>query len=228
MCKSTPCVGVGCFFICSCIDFTERSLYNVPDTSEVENLAFFNRIARRLRCKNALWAALFLLMAVGCAAFAVVIGTAPDGTPITRIVFTVGGAVLAVLFAFGCFLSARAFWQNAEFTALMARVAALGDTEAIGARLDTLAASPLTKGGELRYDDRLIFYIHDSELFLFETAAVENVRTEAIERRGATAHGVRIHCGSEVLTIRTSERNAPLLTQELKRAVARAKGVDET
>lgn len=193
---------------------------------------FFNKIKAKLKLKHLLWAIIFTLLAGLMVWLIISNGFSSDkdfqiglrgfdfGIPIPNWLISCAFILMCLGFLYGVFDNIREFIKNTEFNKLICDAKAIGDINAIGELLSSLEKSKYNKGGDLRYNSQVVYYLKGTEVTIFSPLSIKNITTEIIKVKNTEENYVCVNYGRDVLKIKTSERNVLLLAEDMKRTLA--------
>ena len=195
-------------------------------------MEFFDKIKRKLKVKNLIWTILFLVLACIFGFMAVSNGFSSDmewqiglrgtsgGIPIPNWLLSCFFLLLVVIFLVSSFSFFRSFVNNTEFNKMLCVVEEIGNVEAIGSMLASMEKSKYTKGGDLRFNERIIFYMKGTDVTVVNPITIRTIKTEIVRSKSSEENYVCVCYGSNVLKIRTSKKNVLLLLEELRSTFA--------
>ncbi len=189
---------------------------------------FFNKLRAKLKIKNLCSAILFLLLAALFSWIAISNGFSSEtgwrigirgsrsGIPIPNWLISCFLLLLGLIFVVSAFLFLVSFVKDTEYKKMLQNVYAIGDADMIGTMIAAMKKSTYTKGGDLRFNERLVFYMKGTDVAVIPSASIRDIRTEIVSRKNSEENYVCIYHENDVLKIRTSEKNVLLLLEEMK------------
>ncbi len=188
---------------------------------------FFNSIKMKMALKNSLWSILMLAMAVliMCNAFSTGFSSDTDwaigvrgssgGIPIPNWVLSVLSIIVSVLMAFGSVMFFKNAVNSSEYKALLETVGAIGDVNVIGDILASLPKSSFNKGGELRYNPQLLFYMKGTDAVVIRTVDIKKIEPTIKRVNNSEEYYVTVITAARTVSIKTSKKNVTALAQDI-------------
>ena len=181
---------------------------------------FFQSIKKKLRNKNIFWALLSLCLTALNVTFVVVNCFFTDSE--SRTPFTWLSAIIMFLIAVASgylfFVSVKDIITNQAFRELLHAAEKIGEVSEVEQMLEALPKSDLAKGGDLRYNDTLLFYRKDGDVALIpakEITAVLPVKT----MQHSAAFYVEIQYCDKKVKINTREKDVAALAADITKCV---------
>lgn len=192
-------------------------------------MEFFNKIKLKLKTKNIIWT--IILAAIGALGLFVAISNgfsseiqwqigfrgSRNGIPLPNWLVS----CFLILVFIGCILGAfsflHSFIKNTEFNKMIDSIKSIGDVETIGKMLSSMDKNKYAKGGDLRFNESIIFYMKSTDVTAISTAAVREITTEFIgEKKHSQENFVCVYYENGVIKIHTSEKNVLPLLEEMR------------
>lgn len=195
-------------------------------------MEFFNKIKTKLKAKNLLWSLFFLVMGCGSGILGVSNGFSSDmewqigvrgsrgGIPIPNWLISGFLVFMCALFIVFFFVFLKSVIKNAEFNKMLRSVEEIGDAESVGAMLAAMPKNKLAKGGDLRFNERILFYMKGTDATVIAPANIRGIRTEIVGNKGSETNYVCVYHGSGVLKITVSAKTVLPLLEEMRRMYA--------
>lgn len=192
-------------------------------------MEFFNRIKTKLKIKNLCWAILFLAIAVFAGWCGISNGFSSEmewsiglrgtdgGIPVPNWLVSGFLLLIGVIMVASAFAYIKSFAKDTEYNKMLQTVQALGDVNMIGAMLTEMHKCDYAKGGDLRFNEQLVFYLKGTNATIIPGANILGIKTEIVSRKNGEDNYVCVYHGNDVLKIKTSEKNVLLLLEEMKR-----------
>lgn len=193
---------------------------------EKENFMFFETIKKKIRNKNLLWSAVSVLVILVTTYLALSNGFSSEtgwkfgfrfsdiGIPIPNWAISCLFIILGLIFLGLLISSIKNIFTNANFNKLIKAAQEIGEVSFIEQTLENLPKSNLTKGGDLRYNNLLFFYMKGTEVFLFHTKSINSI--QPIKKTGKNAECyVEINCQKDTFRIETKEVNLITLANDI-------------
>lgn len=189
---------------------------------------FFNKLRVKLKIKNLIRASLFLVLAVLFSYIAVSNGFSSEtgwrigirgtggGIPVPNWLISCFLLSLGLIFVVSMFLFLVSFVKDTEYKKMLQNVHAIGDANLIGTMIAAMKKSTYTKGGDLRFNEQLVFYMEGTDVAVIPSVSIRDIRAEIVSRKNAEENYVCIYHENDVLKIRTSEKHVLLLLGEMK------------
>ena len=76
------------------------------------------------------------------------------------------------------------------------------------------------KGGDLRFNESIIFYMKGTDVTVIPPAAIRGIKTEIVGNKGSETNFVCVYYEKGILKIKTSEKNVLLLLEEMRKTFA--------
>ena len=127
-----------------------------------------------------------------------------------------GWVVFAAVACLALILFVKDFFTNEEYNAFISKAKFIGDVGVLEEELAGMPKSTLTKGGDLRYNNRLFFYQNGSTIVLArmkDITAVNEQKTESVRHR--TRYCVRVRIGLQTVDIETKKSNMAALKEDI-------------
>lgn len=193
---------------------------------------FFNKIKSKLKVKNLIWTIVFVALAClfGIIAFSngfssdmqwqIGVRGSNNGIPVPNWLISCFLLLMCIIFIGSAFLFLKSFIKNTEFNKMIHVVESMGNAEAIGTMLASMDKNKYAKGGDLRYNESIIFYMKGTDVTVISPATIRGIRTEIVGNKGSETNFVCVYYGKDVLKIKTSEKNVLLLLEEMRKTFA--------
>lgn len=195
-------------------------------------MEFFNKIKSKLKVKNLIWTILFVALACVFGFIAISNGFSSEmqwqigvrgsnsGIPVPNWLISCFLLLMCIIFIGSAFLFLKSFIKNTEFNKMLDVVESMGNAEAIGTMLASMDKNKYAKGGDLRFNESIIFYSKGTEVTVIPPATIRGIRTEIVGNKGSETNFVCVYYGKDVLKIKTSEKNVLLLLEEMRNTFA--------
>ena len=195
-------------------------------------MEFFNKIKSKLKVKNIIWTVLFIALACLFGFMAISNGFSSEmqwqigvrgsnsGIPVPNWLISCFFVLMCIIFLGSAFLFLKSFIKNTEFNKMLHVVESMGNAEAIGTMLASMDKNKYAKGGDLRYNESIIFYMKGTDVTVIPPATIRGIRTEIVGNKGSETNFVCVYYGKDVLKIKTSEKNVLLLLEEMRKTFA--------
>lgn len=195
-------------------------------------MEFFNKIKSKLKVKNIIWTVLFIALACLFGFMAISNGFSSEmqwqigvrgsnsGIPVPNWLISCFFVLMCIIFLGSAFLFLKSFIKNTEFNKMLHVVESMGNAEAIGTMLASMDKNKYAKGGDLRYNESIIFYMKGTDVTVIPPATIRGIRTEIVGNKGSEMNFVCVYYGKDVLKIKTSEKNVLLLLEEMRKTFA--------
>ena len=195
-------------------------------------MEFFNRIKAKLKVKNLLWAVLFIVLATSFGRTAIFNGFSSEfqwhigvrgsnsGIPVPNWVISFLFVLMCVIFLGCAFSYIKSFVKNTEFNKLLQMVEGIGAAEAIGTMLASMEKNKYAKGGDLRFNESILFYSKGTDVKVIPPSAIHAIKTEIVCNKHSETNFVCVYYGKDVLKIKTSEKNVLLLLEQMRKTFA--------
>lgn len=192
-------------------------------------MEFFNKIKSKLKVKNIIWTVLFIALACLFGFMAISNGFSSElqwqigvrgsnsGIPVPNWLISCFLLLMCIIFLGSAFLFLKSFIKNTEFNKMLHVVESMGNAEAIGTMLASMDKNKYAKGGDLRYNESIIFYMKGTEVTVIPPSTIRGIRTEIVGNKGSETNFVCVYYGKDVLKIKTSEKNVLLLLEEMRK-----------
>lgn len=192
-------------------------------------MVFFNKLRVKLKIKNLIRTILFIALAALFSWIAISNGFSYEtgwrigirgiggGIPVPNWLISCFLLLLGLLFVVSAFAFLVSFVKDTEYKKMLQNVCAIGDANVIGTMIAAMKKSTYTKGGDLRFNECLVFYMKGTDVAVIPSVNIQDVRTEIVSRKNSEENYVCIYHENDVLKIRTSEKNVLLLLEEMKR-----------
>ena len=190
---------------------------------------FFNKLKNKLRFKESLLIPLFLLFISLMVAlvintgfsseilFHLTVRGASSGIPIPNWLISCFGIIMSVFILVAIISTIKSIKECKDYKKIIAVAESIGGVEAVGTTIAALEKSKLTKGGDLRYNQNLLFY---STAFSANLIPASNIRRigSRIERSnyGESVYVCVVHSNGE-LSISSNKKKALLLIEDLRK-----------
>ncbi|MCR5783142.1 MAG: hypothetical protein K6G90_10470 [Clostridia bacterium] len=188
-------------------------------------MPFFEKIRKKLRRRNVIRMIVSILMmswfGAGIAIcvfyndidFKIFSFGTDFGIPVPNWLMSLGFVFMIAIFAFIFVGSLKSAFKNTEYLALLESAHKLGNIEYVDEILSDLPKNPLTKGGDLRFNDRLLFYLKDTDVFLIGTDTIISVQPIRHYDKSKLEFFVEILSENKRIRISVKEKNViPLAT----------------
>ena len=144
-----------------------------------------------------------------------------SGIPIPNWVISCVFIIIALIFLGMLISSIKDIFTNANYNNVIQVAKEIGEISFIEQTLENLEKSNLTKGGDLRYNKLLFFYMKGTEVFLFPTKSINSI--QPVKKTGKnTEFYVEIHCQKKSVKIATKEVNLLPLANDILSCVKSA------
>ncbi len=195
-------------------------------------MEFFNKIKSKLKVKNLIWTIVFIALSsvFGLIAFSngfsselqwqIGVRGSNSGIPVPNWLISCFLLLMCIIFLGSAFLFLKSFIKNTEFNKMLHVVESMGNAEAIGTMLASMDKNKYAKGGDLRYNESIIFYMKGTDVTVIPPATIRGIRTEIVGNKGSETNFVCVYYGKDVLKIKTSEKNVLLLLEEMRKTFA--------
>jgi len=195
-------------------------------------MEFFNKIKSKLKVKNFIWTIMFIVLACLFGFMAISNGFSSEmqwqigvrgsnsGIPVPNWLISCFLLLMCIIFLGSAFLFLKSFIKNTEFNKMLHVVEGMGNAEAIGTMLASMDKNKYAKGGDLRYNESIIFYMKGTDVTVIPPATIRGIRTEIVGNKGSETNFVCVYYGKDVLKIKTSEKNVLLLLEEMRNTFA--------
>lgn len=192
-------------------------------------MEFFNKIKSKLKVKNLIWTIAFIALAClfGIIAFSngfsselqwqIGVRGSNSGIPVPNWLISCFLLLMCIIFLGSAFLFLKSFIKNTEFNKMLHVVESMGNAEAIGTMLASMDKNKYAKGGDLRFNESIIFYMNGTEVTVIPPATIRGIKTEIVCNKGSETNFVCVYYGKDVLKIKTSEKNVLLLLEEMRK-----------
>ena len=190
-------------------------------------MEFFNGIKWKLKLNNVLWMlislAVITLFGLGIISngfssevgWRIGIKGSDTGIPVPNWLISVGFIIIALIFVYLFLTSLKSFIKNTEFTKFIKSIERIGDVEQIGNMLSALPKSPYVKGGDLRYNNQLLFYMKGSDCKIIKTSEIKLI-TPQIRNQGNTKElVVNIITNNGPVSIIVKKNRSNLLAEDI-------------
>lgn len=188
-------------------------------------MPFFEKIRKKLRSRNVIWMIVSILMmswfGAGIAIcvfyndidFKIFSFGTDFGIPVPKWLLSLGFVFMIAVFGFIFVGSLKSALKNTEYQALLESAQELGNIESVGEMLSDLPKNPLTKGGDLRFNDKFLFYLKDTDVFLIGTDTIISVNPVKKRVKSRLEFYVEILSENKRIRISVKEKNmVPLAT----------------
>lgn len=115
--------------------------------------------------------------------------------------------------ACGCFVS---FIKDIEFNKMLSVVVEMGDVDSFGLMLASMPKCKYAKGGDLRFNESIVFYLKGTEVTAISPANIRWIEAKIEGNKNSETHYVCVYHGNDVLKIKTKEKNVLFLLEEMK------------
>ena len=195
-------------------------------------MEFFKKIKSKLKIKNLIWTILFIVLATLFCVLAISNGFSSEmqwqigvrgsnsGIPVPNWLISCFFLLMVAIFAVSAFMFLKSFIKDTEYNKMLSVVEELGSIESIGAMLSSMDKSKYAKGGDLRFNERILFYMKGTDVTVVSPTSIRGIRTEIVGNKGSETNYVCVYYGKDVLKIKTSEKNVLLLLEEMRRTYA--------
>lgn len=190
-------------------------------------MKFFNSVKTKIAVKNSLWSIVLLALAalIICNAFSMgftsdtdwVIGIrgSSGGIPIPNWILSVFSIVISVIMFLGSAVLINNAVKSSEYKALLETVGAIGDVNVIGDILASLPKSSFNKGGELRYNPQLLFYMKGTDAAVIRTVDIKKIEPTIKRVNNSEEYYVDVITAARTVSIKTSKKNVTALAQDI-------------
>lgn len=195
-------------------------------------MEFFNKIKSKLKVKNLIWTIVFIVLAClfGFIAFSngfssemqwqIGVRGSNSGIPVPNWLISCFLLLMCIIFIGSAFLFLKSFIKNTEFNKMLHVVESMGNAEAIGTMLASMDKNKYAKGGDLRFNESIIFYSKGTEVTVIPPTTIRGIKTEIVGNKGSETNFVCVYYGKDVLKIKTSEKNVLLLLEDMRKTFA--------
>ena len=187
---------------------------------------FFDSLKKKIRNKNILWSIISIGVMIVMLFLAISNGFSSEtewkygfrfsdiGIPVPNWVISCLFILIALIFLGLLISSIKDIFTNASYNKIIKAAGEIGELSFVEQTLENLKKSTLAKGGDLRYNNFLFFYMKGTEVFLFPTKSINSI--QPIKKTGKnTEFYVEIHCQKEVVKIATKEANLLPLANDI-------------
>ncbi len=194
---------------------------------------FFDSVKKKIRNKNILWSVISLAVVPISVLLAVNNMLSPDndwrfgfrfsdvGIPIPGWVVSCMFILVGLIFLYLLISSVKDIFTNKTFNEVLSSAQSIGDISAIESSLENTEKSSLTKGGELRYNNTVLFYMKGTDVSLIPTKKITSIKPIKKEGKGAEFY-VEIQCSGKVIKIDTKEKNLLPLANDILTSIRAA------
>ena len=191
-------------------------------------MEFFNKVKSKLKVKNFIWTMLFIAMACLFGFMAILNGFSSEmqwqvgirgssgGIPVPDWMISCLYILLCTVFLGTAVAFLTSFLKNTEFNKILRTVESMGNVETIGNMLASMEKNKYAKGGNLRFNENIIFYMKGTEVTVIPPATIRGIKTEIVGSRYSETNFVCVYYGNDVLKIKTSEKHVLLLLEEMR------------
>ena len=187
-------------------------------------MTFFNSVKIKIKMRNIFSAIIYLIIVcvgiweVFCIGFSndlnweFMIGAIEVPVPdwfVCGICIVVGTVCL-----FKCLKFIKLIIRNSEFNSLMVSVNKIGNADDIGDLLLSLPKNPYTKGGELKYNNQVLFYIKGTYVKIINPAFIKSIHPEYSYNDG---YNVGLLFENDSLKIKTNKKSIMLLAEDISK-----------
>lgn len=190
---------------------------------------FFDKIKAKLKVKNLMCTILFIALACLFGLIAFSNGFSSElqwrfgirgtngGIPIPNWLVSCFLLLLSCIFLLSAVMFLKSFVKNTEFNKMMQVVTGLGNAEVIGSMLASMPKSKYAKGGDLRFNENIIFYLKGTDVTVVPLAYIRGIKTEIVGNKNSETNYVCVFYGNDVLKIKTSEKTVLPLLEEMRK-----------
>ena len=195
-------------------------------------MEFFKKIKLKLKVKNLIWSMVFIALACLFGFMAVSNGFSSEmqwqiglrgsnsGIPVPNWLISCFFVLMSIVFLGSAILFLKSFIKNTEFNKMLHVVESMGNAEEVGTMLASMDKNKYAKGGDLRFNKSIIFYMKGSDVTVVPPATIRGIKTEIVGNKNSETNFVCVYYGEDVLKIKTSEKNVLLLLEEMKKTFA--------
>ena len=190
---------------------------------------FFNKIKSKIRTKNFIWAIVFMAVAIIFVIFAVSNGFSSDmqwkvgirgsrnGIPVSNWMVSCFDLFCSAVFIFiSCFFL-KSFIRNPEYEKMLSAVKEIGDINAIGTMLSEMPKSAFVKGADLRFNDKIFFYMKSTDVTVVAPYKIKHIGTKIERYNNSVSTFICVYYENQILKINIKEKNAMLLLEEMRK-----------
>ncbi|MBQ1186849.1 MAG: hypothetical protein IIX54_04090 [Clostridia bacterium] len=187
---------------------------------------FFNYVKNKIRNKNILWSIISIVVMFVAVLLAISNGFSSEtewkygfrfsdtGIPIPNWVISCLFIIIALIFLGLLISSVKDLFTNTTYNKIIKAAQEIGDISFIDQTLQNLQKNNLAKGGDLRYNNFLFFYMKGTEVFLFPTKSINSI--QPIKETGKnTECYVNVRSATENVKIYTKELNLVPLANDI-------------
>lgn len=194
---------------------------------------FFNSVKKKIRNKNILWSVLSIVGIIVSVCLAISNGFSLDtgwkfgfrfsdiGIPIPNWVVSCLFILLGLIFFRVLISSMKDVFANTNYNKMIRAAQGIGDVSFVEQTIENLQKNNLAKGGELRYNNLLLFYMKGTEVFLIPVKNIKSIQPVKMTGKNAEYY-VEIHCQGENIRIETKEANLIPLANDILACVKSA------
>ena len=195
-------------------------------------MEFFKKIKLKLKVKNLIWSMVFIALACLFGFMAVSNGFSSEmqwqiglrgsnsGIPVPNWLISCFFVLMSIVFLGSAILFLKSFIKNTEFNKMLHVVESMGNAEEVGTMLASMDKNKYAKGGDLRFNKSIIFYMKGSDVTVVPPATIRGIKTEIVGNKNSETNFVCVYYGKDVLKIKTSEKNVLLLLDEMRKTFA--------
>lgn len=195
-------------------------------------MEFFNKIKSKLKVKNLIWTIVFIALAClfGIIAFSngfssemqwqIGVRGSNSGIPVPNWLISCFLLLMCIIFLGSAFLFLKSLIKDTEYNKMLKVVESMGNADDIGSMLASMNKNKYAKGGDLRFNERILFYMKGTDVTVISPTSIRGIKTEIVGNKGSETNFVCVFYENGVLKIRTSEKNVLLLLEEMRKTFA--------
>lgn len=195
-------------------------------------MEFFNKVKLKLKVKNFTCTIVFTALACFFGILAISNGFSSDmqwqigfrassiGIPLPNWLVSCFSLLMCVIFLVSAYFYLKSFINDTEYKKMLHVVESMGNVETIGTMLASMNKNKYAKGGDLRFNESIIFYMKGTVVTVVAPATICGIKTEIVGNKGAETNFVCVYYGKDVLKIKTSKKNVLLLLEEMRNTFA--------
>lgn len=187
-------------------------------------MTFFNSVKRKINMRNIFSAIIYLIIVCVVIWEVFCIGFSNDinwkfmigaiGVPVPDWFVCGICIVVGTVCLFKCLKFIKLIIRNSEFNSLMVSVKKIGNADDIGDLLLSLPKNPYTKGGELKYNNQVLFYIKGTYVKIINPAFIKSIHPEYSYNDG---YNVGLLFENDSLKIKTNKKSIMLLAEDISK-----------
>lgn len=192
-------------------------------------MEFFNKVRVKLKVRNLIWTFAFAVLTCLFGYRAILRGfpsgqtgvnQSNRGIPVPNWLRMGVFLLMCGIFFVSAFFFLKSAIQDTEYKKMLQAVASMGDVAAIGATLAAMAKSNYPKSGDLRFDERIIFYLDGTNVTVIPPASIREIKTGKKAGEYHEKNYVCVYYGNDILKIKTSIQNTLPLLEEMRKTFA--------